>query len=358
MKNKKQNQKGFAMLFTVLVISIILSISIGISNITFKQNILSSIAKDSQIAFFAADSGIECGLIHDMSTENFKKGSTSVPSSITCGDLTFNFSQTKSGTDYFYYEEDTSNNSVCRIIIFDKTDNSLSRVQARGYNICQESPRQVERALEARYVQSSDPTVEGILEEIRLLISAEKGQNESYAKFCEYKEDGIIYTPFSSSEFRSKLNALVEMAGAENVRCLVRTQNVPTTTWNTHYIPNDSLEYLNFGIAVYFNGRHYGVDKNGVMLLDTDDSAVYTNWMSAKNLCESSGKILPPIEVLKAIADYGGHSRGLGLNSSNYWSSTVSTYASASAYDVAFLTKTILVHSMGTGLTVRCATYI
>ena len=48
----KQGKKGFALLITVVVVSLILSISLGISNLTFKQTILSNLAKDSQISFY------------------------------------------------------------------------------------------------------------------------------------------------------------------------------------------------------------------------------------------------------------------------------------------------------------------
>lgn len=52
--------KGFVILFAVLLVSITLTISLSLFNITFKQLILSSVARDSQFAYFAADSGMDC----------------------------------------------------------------------------------------------------------------------------------------------------------------------------------------------------------------------------------------------------------------------------------------------------------
>jgi len=62
---KLQRSGGFAMLFTVLVVSIMLAIGLGISDITYKQTLLSSLANDSQLAFYQADSGVECGMYYD-----------------------------------------------------------------------------------------------------------------------------------------------------------------------------------------------------------------------------------------------------------------------------------------------------
>lgn len=157
----KKTQSGFAMLFTVLVVSIVLSLAVGISSITFKQSLLSSIAKDSQVAFFTADSGLECGLLYDLMPKegggyNFPRGTA--PGSVTltsfsCSNLEFTFSSSESSTNYIVFRETVSNqNNPCRTIVFNKTHATENKVQARGYNICKSSPRQVERALEAKYI--------------------------------------------------------------------------------------------------------------------------------------------------------------------------------------------------------------
>ena len=62
MSNKKQ---GFALLYALLVSSIVLSIGIVLSTIVTKQLILSSVATNSQLAFYAATSGIECAKFSD-----------------------------------------------------------------------------------------------------------------------------------------------------------------------------------------------------------------------------------------------------------------------------------------------------
>ena len=53
-------KNGFVILFAVLLVSIVLTISLSLFNITFKQLVLSNIARESQIAFFAADGAMNC----------------------------------------------------------------------------------------------------------------------------------------------------------------------------------------------------------------------------------------------------------------------------------------------------------
>jgi hypothetical protein len=67
MKQSTKNfkEKGFAMLFAVLVSSVLLSVGISIFNLTLKELILSSSGRESQFAFYAADTGAECALYWD-----------------------------------------------------------------------------------------------------------------------------------------------------------------------------------------------------------------------------------------------------------------------------------------------------
>ncbi len=61
MSNKKNiSTKGFILLFSLLVSSIILAAGLSVTRIIIRQIYLASVQRDSQMAFFAADSGIEC----------------------------------------------------------------------------------------------------------------------------------------------------------------------------------------------------------------------------------------------------------------------------------------------------------
>jgi len=143
------------MLFTVLVISIMLTIALGISDITYKQSILSSTALDSQLAFYQADSGVECGMYYDVTQGQFPRGTTvdNAPNQLVCGNNTVSKDLTQSSTDYLVYTEDsTASNQACYSITFDKTTDPVKNtVSSRGYSTCGVSAQQVERGLSVTY---------------------------------------------------------------------------------------------------------------------------------------------------------------------------------------------------------------
>lgn len=70
MKIKISEQKGFTLLLSLLVISIILSVGFGVFDIMTKELKLSGIGRESQISFYAADAGIECAYFWDIKHPN------------------------------------------------------------------------------------------------------------------------------------------------------------------------------------------------------------------------------------------------------------------------------------------------
>ena len=70
----KQPQSGFALLLTLVVISVVLAIGLSLLNITVKQFTLSATARDSELAFHAANTGIECALAAAESVDIFTGG--------------------------------------------------------------------------------------------------------------------------------------------------------------------------------------------------------------------------------------------------------------------------------------------
>ena len=160
---RRSNAKaGFAMLFTVLVISVILAIALGISDITFKQTILSNLAKNSQLAFYQADSGVECGMYYDTTVGQFPPATADnpdgttvdkAPLQLTCGARTLSLVAAQSHNNYIVYQEDVADGSPCFSITFDKTYTATekNRVSSRGFSTCQSTPQQVERGLNISY---------------------------------------------------------------------------------------------------------------------------------------------------------------------------------------------------------------
>jgi hypothetical protein len=65
-KTLKKEDKGFALLFSVLVSSLLLTIGLSILNISIKELAISTASKQSIYAFYAADSGRENALYIDL----------------------------------------------------------------------------------------------------------------------------------------------------------------------------------------------------------------------------------------------------------------------------------------------------
>lgn len=62
---QKSREKGFVLLLTMIIISVIMSISLSIFTITIKEIVLSTFLRESEKAFTAADRALECVLFWD-----------------------------------------------------------------------------------------------------------------------------------------------------------------------------------------------------------------------------------------------------------------------------------------------------
>lgn len=64
-KFDKNKQSGVTILFAILLVSIVLTVGLTLLNITLRQLVLSSLARESQFAFYAADSARNCARYYD-----------------------------------------------------------------------------------------------------------------------------------------------------------------------------------------------------------------------------------------------------------------------------------------------------
>lgn len=65
MKKNVHTQKGISLVISLMMMTLLLSISFSISNIILRQIRLTNISTNSQTAFYAADSALECALYWD-----------------------------------------------------------------------------------------------------------------------------------------------------------------------------------------------------------------------------------------------------------------------------------------------------
>lgn len=65
----RAGNRGFVILFAVTISSILLSIALGVANISLNELRFSTSARATNDAFFAADTGAECALLYDREDE-------------------------------------------------------------------------------------------------------------------------------------------------------------------------------------------------------------------------------------------------------------------------------------------------
>lgn len=183
-KNKNNNE-GFALLIAVLVSGVLVSITYVMFSIGLKQLSLSTASKQSQIAFYAADSGLECALYFDFVESQIFEQHTedtdpvggidvifSAPGSqpsISCYGSVDNINQSlisaKEVNTTFRVKSYSGN--MCSVVKVVKTvnrkevggtfghiDSIVTSVESLGYNICPDgnpNPLRVERGLIVNY---------------------------------------------------------------------------------------------------------------------------------------------------------------------------------------------------------------
>ncbi len=70
-RNKKDGARGFTLLLAALVASVVLALGAAIYGLVVKELELSGLGRDSQFAFFAADTAAECALYWDVRHQYF-----------------------------------------------------------------------------------------------------------------------------------------------------------------------------------------------------------------------------------------------------------------------------------------------
>ena len=148
MRSLSKMKRGFTLLLATLIASLLLILGAAIFEIIKKEIILSSIGRDSQFAFYSADTSAECALYWDIRFDHF--GSTTPPATITCDAQTVPVGA--SGVYSFEYNP----NGFCARVDVEKSDtHPRTTIRARGYSVsCANiagNPRALERAVRIRY---------------------------------------------------------------------------------------------------------------------------------------------------------------------------------------------------------------
>ena len=149
-------QRGFTLLLSVLIASILLALGLAIFNIISKEIILSSSGRESQFAFYAADTGVECALFWDVQKTAFAT-SSSVPE-VFCGSASSTITKiydapTDSLISTFQFSLGGDITKPCSNVTVIRESNPLrTTIESLGYNTCVlTNPRRIERAIRVTY---------------------------------------------------------------------------------------------------------------------------------------------------------------------------------------------------------------
>lgn len=160
--------RGVTLLVAVILSSVVLSVAISLLDVAYKQQLLASTAKQSQYAFYSADSAMECALYADQKQGIFvydfpgSQGNTALDPKCANLDVT-NYSASQVGnirkTEFdvpcptgpgvaghvVVYKADTNTSATC-------SAGKTSCIYATGYSSCSATdPRRIERGLKVLY---------------------------------------------------------------------------------------------------------------------------------------------------------------------------------------------------------------
>jgi Tfp pilus assembly protein PilX len=149
---KRMSQRGFTLLLATLIASLLLLLGAAIAGLARKEVLLSSVGRDSQFAFYAADTGAECALFWDMRYNAFATSSgftTAECDGENLGTITF------PGLGIPMEFEFEPNGYCARVTVTKNNTNPSTVIVSRGYSTTcpgvETSPRTLERAVRLTY---------------------------------------------------------------------------------------------------------------------------------------------------------------------------------------------------------------
>jgi len=151
----EKKQRGFVSLIALLLANVFLMIGMSVFAISLKELSLSFGGRESNIAFYAADGGMECALYWDIQQDVFAT-STSPSGVINCAghdDIAITYTPNGlEGTSSFEFSFGSDDSDPCVIVSVYKRSDMKTVIISRGRNNCNLSDsRRVERAWRVTY---------------------------------------------------------------------------------------------------------------------------------------------------------------------------------------------------------------
>ncbi|MBX4198989.1 hypothetical protein KW800_01785 [Candidatus Parcubacteria bacterium] len=157
-KNQTPKTKGFTLFIAIAVTATLLFVSTGIVSIALKEAFLTSASRESQYAFYAADTGIECAIYWDVKNPSGVSAfATSSASQINCNQNAANtvnpVPNVVGSSAVSVFTLTFLPDLYCAVVTVTKSEtSSATKIESLGYNTCDPgNPRRVERAVRVTY---------------------------------------------------------------------------------------------------------------------------------------------------------------------------------------------------------------
>jgi hypothetical protein len=154
-----QEPRGFTLLISILLATVAVTLGVSLLDLSYKQVILSSTAKQSQYGFYAADTAMECALYWDQKYNAFRFTSPIPSSTLRCqGNTVLSYTTGTYGSGASQHRK-TEFNMRCgststsngRITVYKYTSGATT-IYANGFSSCTAADqRRVERGLKVFY---------------------------------------------------------------------------------------------------------------------------------------------------------------------------------------------------------------
>lgn len=148
------SQRGFTLLVAIILSSVTLTLGLALLDIAYKHVILASTAKQSQAAFYNADSALECALYYDQKFGAFDYTAPIPAASITCSSTPVTSYSTAQDAQkrVTIFTVPCSGGGVSATTTVYKYQSGATTLYADGFNTCvANDPKRIERGLKASY---------------------------------------------------------------------------------------------------------------------------------------------------------------------------------------------------------------
>jgi len=144
-------EKGFTLFIAIVITATLLLVSTGIISIAVKEAFLTTASRQSQEAFYAADTGIECVLYWDLKNPSgISAFATSTTANISCNNQGFTVGGATGESKFTLTFLPAK--YCAELFVLKRSVQPKTSIESLGYNDCGSSnPRRVQRALKASY---------------------------------------------------------------------------------------------------------------------------------------------------------------------------------------------------------------